>query len=235
MGCSSSAADESTKAKPKSSGPAKLEVSEEIKSSGGGSAQARPEKIKGSLGNRRVREYNESALKINKYWRDQQPPQDQETQYVDDLFPPNNNSVFAKDEDGNLLDGFTERTNGYGDDFNVVDDEIEWYTAEEIFPGKHCIFEDKIEFDDIKQGSVGNCYFMSAISAMCEFPEFIVEIFRTLKVTPNGCYEVVLRLQGEWQVVLLDNYFPCKKNGKRPVFSKLWCRNLGYALREGMG
>ncbi len=49
---------------------------------------------------------------------------DQETQYVDDLFPPNNNSVFARDEFGNLLDGFPERTNSY--DLGVVDDEIDW-------------------------------------------------------------------------------------------------------------
>ncbi len=55
---------------------------------------------------------------------------------------------------------------------------------------------------------------------MTEFPELIASLFRTLKVTKNGCYELVIRINGIWQVILLDNYFPCSKIDKKPIFSK---------------
>jgi len=113
-------------------------------------------------------------------------------------------------------------------DLTFNKDNIVWYSVNEIFPNKHVLFEDKIEFSDIKQGLLGDCYFLGAISAVVtEFPELIVEVFRNLKVTPNGCNEIVMRINEIWQIVLLDNYFPCDKETKKPVFSspnpaKIW-------------
>ena len=182
---------------------------------------ARPEKIKGSLGNKHIKKYNECALRIKSYFRNQSPPEDEETLWQDDLFPPIVNSIFGKDSNGDPTDKFEERTSAYWNHFKVKEDDVMWLPANEIFTaGKYSVFEGSIECDDINQGSVGNCYFMSAMAAMAEFPELIVECFRTLKVTKNGCYEVVMRIHGKWQIVLLDSYFPVDVQTKKPKFSK---------------
>ncbi len=169
-----------------------------------------------TLGNKEIVKYNESAMRVTKYWKDQKPPDDQETPWVDELFSPNQNSLFSLDSNGNPTDPIEGRPHS----LEVDEEEVVWKRADEIFPIKHCVFQEKIEFDDIIQGSISNCYFLSAISAMTEWPELIVSLFRTLKVTKNGCYEIVVRINGVWQVVLVDNYFPCSINTKKPIFCK---------------
>ena len=59
--------------------------------------------LKEKLRNIQMESYNESALKITKYWKNQMSPsKDYNSQFIDDLFPPNNNSVFGKDKNGNF-------------------------------------------------------------------------------------------------------------------------------------
>jgi len=41
------------------------------------------------------------------------------------------------------------------------------------------IFVGKIEPNDIKQGSLGDCYFLSSLSAMAEKPNLISRLFKT--------------------------------------------------------
>lgn len=48
-----------------------------------------------------------------------------------------------------------------------------WRRPHEIFSGEYSLFEKGIHPDDIKQGCLGNCYFLSALSAMAEFPDQI--------------------------------------------------------------
>lgn len=79
------------------------------------------------------------------------------------------------------------------------------------------MFEDKIEASDIKQGDLGNCYFLSALAALTEFPAFIRKALTTQEANEAGCYEVNFYLNGELVSVAIDDYFPCK-DGK-PAFS----------------
>lgn len=41
------------------------------------------------------------------------------------------------------------------------------------------LFQGKIEPNDIKQGDVGDCYFMAGLAALAENPQRIVKLFLT--------------------------------------------------------
>jgi len=170
-----------------------------------------------------ISDVNNSALSIMKYYKDQTPPTDTKP-YTDDFFPPNIDSLIPKKKRlCSFITGFTEEyvSSLLHKSFGFVTKEICWYRASEIFPrGRYAVFQDSIEVDDILQGNVGNCYFMSSIAAMSSNPQLIMELFRTLSVTPNGCYEVVMKIDGIWQIILLDDYFPCHKDTKKPLFAQ---------------
>ena len=189
---------------------------------------------------------NSAALSVTKYYKNQKPPEDQVHPFVDEKFPPTIDSLLPKViRLGSSLLGlnvakeFTSQT--LYSKFNFKKEEIQWYRASEIFPdGRFTIFENKVEVNDILQGNIGNCYFMSSLAAMCKNPQLIMELFRDLSVTVNGCYEVVMRIDGCWQVVIIDDYFPCYKSSKKPLFaqsngSELWVMLLEKAWAKVNG
>ena len=75
-----------------------------------------------------------------------------------------------------------------------------------------------IEADDIRQGQLGDCYFLSSISAVAEYPSRIKKIFISQKINDYGIYCIKLCHFGEWQAVYVDDFFPCNSNG--PAFTK---------------
>lgn len=165
------------------------------------------------------------ANKFNKYFKNQLPPNFERSptqRFRDPYFPPDSNSLIGKDINGNWVDEELGPKKSQNFDYS----KIEWKCASELF-SKYLLFDEKIEFSDIKQGSLGNCYFLSAIAALTEFPHLIYQIFRTKEVSPNGYYEIVLFIDGEWQVVFVDDYVPVQKGTKnftfaRPNGNELW-------------
>lgn len=154
------------------------------------------------------------SSRIFKYYKDQQPAVNLTKQFTDPVFPPNDFSLLAKDIKGNWIGDDTHKE--AIDNSNVV-----WKNAHEIFGEAYNLFDDKIECDDVKQGSLGNCYFLSSLASLCEFPYLIYNIFRTKEKSQFGYYEVLLFIEGEWQIVILDDYFPvCANNNKLFKFSK---------------
>ena len=61
---------------------------------------------------------------------------------------------------------------------------MEWIRATEIAElnddeGQLAIFADGVTPNDIRQGILSNCYFLSALSVLAEFPDRVYKIFRT--------------------------------------------------------
>lgn len=175
---------------------------------------------------------NKFALRVEKVYKNQQYPK-KNIKFIDDIFPPNNNSIFGLNSKGTRIDKFQSRTFLYDSNFQVKSENIVWLSAKEIFNNeKYEIFKDSVEIDDIKQGTLGDCYFLSSICSMSKYPQLIYQIFRTWKVPKNGCYEVILRLNGEWKIILLDDKFPCDKFSRKPIFSKPHDNELWSMLLE---
>jgi hypothetical protein len=174
------------------------------------------------------------ASKITKYFRGQTKPETLEGQFKDPYFLPSENSLLAKKENGDFI-GDDQKVSGVGAE------DIAWANAHEIFGEAFDLFEDKIECCDIKQGSLGNCYFLCSLAALCEFPELIYQIFRTKERSLNGYYEICLFIEGEWQVVIVDDYFPVGKTNKKsfrfakPNGNELWAVLLEKAWAKVNG
>lgn len=111
----------------------------------------------------------------------------------------------------------------------------EWVRAKNIpclndDEGKLEIFAGQIEPSDIKQGELGDCYFLSSLSALSEYPERIEKLFESDQVNEQGIYGVKLTKNGIKQLVVLDDFLPCKD--RSPVFSQANGNELWVLILE---
>ena len=95
-----------------------------------------------------------------------------------------------------------------------------WKRPKDVYgKGKYCVFNN-ISPSDIKQGYCGDCYFLSSISSLAEFPKRIKEIFITEEVNEAGCYAMYFYINGERKVVVVDDYFPYDSHKQTWAFSR---------------
>jgi len=176
-----------------------------------------------SLDNLQINTVNSNIKKKLKYFKNQIPPvfsNNSKDHYIDELFPPNNDSILGL-KNGVPVEKIEERLKKSQLEFPFDVDNIIWLRAEEIFNFQHySIFVNDISIDDVLQGYLGNCYLMSSLAAMTNIPQLICQLFRSFQVNKNGCYEIGLNIEGEWQIILLDDYFPCSKKTRTPIFAK---------------
>lgn len=83
---------------------------------------------------------------------------------------------------------------------------------------KIMIFDDKIQPDDIKQGYLGDCYFLAALAALAEKPSRIFNLFLTPTDNPQKYYACKILYKGKWKTIDIDEYIPTLNNA--PAFSK---------------
>ena len=62
---------------------------------------------------------------------------------------------------------------------------------------------------------------------MTEFPEVIYQKLVSKKINFFGYYEVILFIDGEWQTVFVDDYFPFSKKKNEFAFIKAIMSLLG--------
>lgn len=95
-----------------------------------------------------------------------------------------------------------------------------WLRPEQIFKEEYRIFFDEVEPNDIKQGQLGDCYLLSSLSSLAERPHLVKKIFHEHEVNEYGIYGLWFNVDGEWKLILIDDYFPCNSKSKTPAFSK---------------
>ena len=83
-----------------------------------------------------------------------------------------------------------------------------WKRPVEIYGPNNYVIYDQPGPCDIVQGSCGDCYYLSSLSAIAEYPERIKKIFITKEVNEAGCYAVTMYINGEKRTVVVDDYFP---------------------------
>lgn len=84
---------------------------------------------------------------------------------------------------------------------------LKWYRPDRVFGNKYFVFRE-INPHGIKQGSIGDCYWLSAISAVSEFKDRIRRVMISQDTSKSGVYCVTLCINGIWQDIIIDDHFP---------------------------
>ena len=142
--------------------------------------------------------------------------------FIDIEFPPVESSIYNT-RDG--LKPFAKERIVWKrpKDFMLVDED------QGLLPPQ--VFQKQIEPNDIKQGILGDCWFMCALSSLAEMPLLVERLFITKNYNEDGLYRVKLCKNGEWVEVTLDDYFPCSETGG-PIFSRSNGNELWVLLIE---
>ena len=163
-----------------------------------------------------------------KIWRNQKMAAPG-TIYTDELFQPIKKNLCPVDKYGKW---------SFPDDITQDDVEgwenLSWARPEKIFNSENYqVFYEGVSKDDIIQGGLGDCYFLSAVAALCEYPELIEKLFYIKEKSKEHCYGCYYRINGIWQLVLIDDYFPCYGSwGKNFAFSSTNGKELWVVLLE---
>ena len=137
-----------------------------------------------------------------KIYRNQKMPTGEQP-WVDDIFPPEKKSLCPYDKKGWVLPPEVE-------DFDVEGmEDLKWCRVEEIYDSKdYTVFVDGSSIDDIVQGNLGDCYFLSVLGSLCAFPDFFNKLFHIKEQTKEHVYGIYIYINGKWELVLVDDYFP---------------------------
>ena len=147
-------------------------------------------------------------------------------EWVDEYFKPETQHLCPTDGRGNWElpeDVYPEDINGWED--------IHWERVEDIFNSQDFqVFFDGVNNDDIIQGGLGDCYFLSAIAALCKFPTLIRKLFYFKEKSQEHCYGVYLRINGKWELVLVDDFIPCYGDNVRYAMNFAFSSANGHEL-----
>ena len=117
------------------------------------------------------------STKITKYFKNQKPPiiSQLNTNFKDPYFPPNLNSIQSKDSKGNFID--KKEGPELLEELGISKTEkLIWKRASDVIKDI-IIFNDKIRIKEIRQGELGDCYFLSSLAALSTLPYLRVVIF----------------------------------------------------------
>ena len=150
--------------------------------------------------------------------------------WTDESFPPDRSSLYDVSIDQVDTDAYNAYT---------------WKRASDIY-NPLFIFDDGIEPSDVNQGSLGDCYFLATLSSLAEVPHRVKAMFVTDTINSAGIYMVRFFLNGQDTPVVVDDYLPCKPDGKLafascreneiwvPILEKAWAKLHGtFARTEG--
>lgn len=135
--------------------------------------------------------------------------------FVDPCFPPLDRSIYDVTS---------------GEEYPLSERPV-WKRPHEYMNGAPQLFEDDIDPNDIRQGALGNCWFLASIASLAESPALVRRLFITDKYNEFGIYKLRICKNGEWVVVTIDDYIPCYLNGG-PMFSSANGNELWAILLE---
>jgi len=93
------------------------------------------------------------------------------------------------------------------------------------------VFKESVSPNDINQGALGNCYFLSALSSLAEFHQNIENRFETKQINAAGIYLLTFYVNGVLTPVVVDDWIPVTRS-KKPAFASTKDEELWVILLE---
>ena len=137
--------------------------------------------------------------------------------FTDEYFPPETNSLYStkstlKSYKVPSLPSFLSKDKKkFLSQYALQNkDRYSWKRLSEILNLKDLnIFQNnKTSINDVQQGELGDCYFLSVLSALSENPERIKKLIPKSKISDKGIYECNVFLHGYEIPIVIDDYFP---------------------------
>ena len=100
-------------------------------------------------------------------------------------------------------------------------DRDDWYRINTFSSGLSLFGDEHIRPEDIRQGEIGNCWFLSSITALAEYPGRIESTFLNKELSAAGVYGVQMYALGVPVTVMVDDYLPLASGGSRTRYSKV--------------
>lgn len=116
---------------------------------------------------------------------------------------------------------------------------VHWRRPRDFMKSIPKVFHEDIDPNDIKQGFLGNCWFLCAVASLAEHPALVRRLFITKEYNEEGIYRLKICKNGEWITVTVDDYIPCYYNAG-PMFAhsigdELWVLLLEKAYAKVHG
>lgn len=139
--------------------------------------------------------------------------------FTDEQFPPKVTSLI-----------------GFGESQRISKKQLmdyRWARPEEIFNSKNfSIFNENSSPGCILQGMLGNCYFLSSLSSLMKNPKRLKKLFVKRSKSLPGCYCVALCINGIWEEITIDDFFPIFPFSKKPIFSSSKFQEIWLMILE---
>ncbi|XP_033727036.1 calpain-D-like isoform X2 [Pecten maximus] len=119
----------------------------------------------------------------------------------------------------------------------------QWRRCHDIYTGnqreKWVVYRDNPLPDDIEQGYLGNCWYLSALAVLADRKELLEKIILTKTFCDEGAYHLRLCKDGCWKIVLVDDAFPCDTSNRflysRGKRNQLWIPLIEKAAAKLFG
>lgn len=125
---------------------------------------------------------------------------------------------------------YTDKAKGIGNhkqlNKNYDSSHVQWKRISSVKPkcklsnNWEVFTEETIKSSDIEKGEYFDSYFINSITALTVYPYLLFEIFGTKKYNDEGYYELILFIDGKWQIVFVDDWFPFDTRDNSLIFVK---------------
>ena len=121
--------------------------------------------------------------------------------FTDDKFP-HTSAAFAWSDAGEVYSAANEAAG------------TQWKRAKDVFPKKTLWGTNGITPQDMRQGEIGNCWFIAGASALAEKKGRLENVFLNTanENSANGIYGVNLFVLGQPHTIIVDDYLPLRKD-----------------------
>ena len=151
--------------------------------------------------------------------------------FVDQQFPPNNNSIFASPNPAADHVQDVQSHAGPG--------QVRWIRASQLCAGGKLF--NNVHPNDIAQGVLGDCWFLAALAGLAEFEGAVFHLFQEKAVQPDGKYTLnIYNCQTrQWEAVVIDDFIPLGPDGQplmaKPQDNEMWVLLAEKAFAKWFG